>query len=86
VCVQVRHFWLTHGLAFTPMHGSALYIDVGLVTHCSDPCFVRDKQQDLEGRYGEEQLSSSNSNSKLLARQQRGALGLCLFVASLVCG
>lgn len=50
-----NHFWLTHGLAFAPRHGSALYIDVRLVTHCSDPCIVTDKKHDLEGCCGEEQ-------------------------------
>jgi hypothetical protein len=49
----VGHFWLTNGLAFLPMHGSALYIDVRLVAHCSDPCTVHNARSDLEGRYGE---------------------------------
>lgn len=31
--VQVAYFWLTAGLAFLPQPGSALYIDVRLVTH-----------------------------------------------------
>jgi hypothetical protein len=51
--LQVGHFWLTHALAFAPRHGSALYIDVRLVTHCSDTCTVRGAQSELEGRYGE---------------------------------
>jgi hypothetical protein len=50
--VQVGHFWLTNGLAFAPRHGSALYIDVRLVTHCSDPCKVENASLNLEGRYG----------------------------------
>lgn len=51
---QVGYFWLTNGLAFTPQHGSALYIDVRLVPHCSDPCTVHNARSPrLEGRYGE---------------------------------
>ena len=51
--MQVGHFWLTGGLAFTPLHGSALYMDVRLVTHCSDTCTVLNGKSSLEGRYGE---------------------------------
>jgi hypothetical protein len=47
---QVGHFWLTPGLAFTPLSGSALYIDVRLVSHCSDPCVVTNGSSGLEGR------------------------------------
>lgn len=50
---QVGYFWLTGGLAFAPRNGSALYIDVRLVTHCSEPCRVRNANYTLEGRYGE---------------------------------
>ena len=57
LCLQVGYFWLTNGLAFTPQHGSALYIDVRLVPHCSDPCTVlAGTASPLEGRYGELQL------------------------------
>ncbi|WIA37394.1 hypothetical protein OEZ86_014319 [Tetradesmus obliquus] len=50
--LQVAHFWLTAGLAFTPLDGSALYIDVRLVPHCSDPCAVTKRTDKIEGRYG----------------------------------
>ncbi|WIA37448.1 hypothetical protein OEZ86_014370 [Tetradesmus obliquus] len=50
--LQVGYFWLTPALAFTPRNGSALYIDVRLVPHCSDPCSVANSSSDLEGRYG----------------------------------
>jgi hypothetical protein len=46
----VAYFWLTAGLAFTPLNGSALYIDVRLVPHCSDPCRVTKFTDGLEGR------------------------------------
>lgn len=53
---QVGYFWLTNGLAFTPLNGSALYIDVRLVPHCSDPCTVYTRSMagvaKVEGRYG----------------------------------
>jgi hypothetical protein len=49
---QVGCFWLTPGLAFAPLSGSALYFDVRLVTHCSDPCFVANASSNLEGRCG----------------------------------
>jgi hypothetical protein len=48
--LQVAYFWLTAGLAFTPLNGSALYIDVRLVPHCSDPCRVTKCTNRLEGR------------------------------------
>jgi hypothetical protein len=48
--LQVGYFWLTAGLAFTPLDGSALYIDVRLVPHCSDPCHVTKFTDSLEGR------------------------------------
>jgi hypothetical protein len=48
--LQVGHFWLTPGLAFAPRSGSALYIDVRLVSHCSDPCVVTNGGSMLEGR------------------------------------
>ncbi|KAF6256580.1 hypothetical protein COO60DRAFT_1702275 [Scenedesmus sp. NREL 46B-D3] len=50
--MQVGYFWLTAGLAFTPLNGSALCIDVRLVPHCSDPCTVTQRTESLEGRYG----------------------------------
>jgi hypothetical protein len=49
-CAQVGYFWLSPGLAFTPLSGSALYIDVRLVSHCSDPCYVANGSSMLEGR------------------------------------
>lgn len=50
---QVGYFWLTNGLAFLPQNGSALYIDVRLVPHCSDPCTLHNARSPrLEGRYG----------------------------------
>jgi hypothetical protein len=48
--LQVGHFWLTPGLALAPRSGSALYIDVRLVSHCSDPCVVHNASSLLEGR------------------------------------
>ncbi|KAF6249053.1 hypothetical protein COO60DRAFT_1688492 [Scenedesmus sp. NREL 46B-D3] len=50
--IQVGYFWLTAGLAFTPLDGSALYIDTRLVPHCSDPCTVTQGTNRVEGRYG----------------------------------
>lgn len=54
---QVGYFWLTNGLAFIPQDASALYIDVRLVPHCSDPSYVHNgdptARVEYEGRYGE---------------------------------
>lgn len=49
-CPQVAYFWLTAGLAFTPLDGSALYIDTRLVPHCSDPCTLTKRSKQIEGR------------------------------------
>jgi hypothetical protein len=70
----VGYFWLTHGLAFTPLHGSALYIDVRLVPHCSHTCTVHSMQPHsmarLEGRYGE----SGGAAATQRALRKRGLL------------
>jgi hypothetical protein len=86
---QVGYFWLTNGLAFTPVNGSALYIDVRLVPHCSDPSHVRNPVHNpkvplmYEGRYGEEGSAGVQKGwAVVLPARRCVAITQCLHCAS----
>jgi hypothetical protein len=83
--LQVGHFWLTHALAFAPRHGSALHIDVRLVTHCSDTCAVRGAQSDLEGRYGEALLRGHSMGMEPMRESTKVVQYVCATQAGSSC-